>query len=91
MSVLIAALGLCEHCQTTVNIEGMPVDAGTIVCPSCHREIGHASFGYDDASGSEGKKRWVGPDGAWTTEKPTEGFTLPDGTEVIVRTRPFWR
>lgn len=71
-----ASLGLCEHCGVLICLEGLPADAmdAKWVCPGCGGELTHKSFGYKTDQG--GKEKWVGPEGKWTTGKPTEDFVL---------------
>ena len=71
--LLMSGLGLCEHCGILVTVEMRPVD-GAWICV-CGGELTHESFGYTQ----DGQKtRWVGPDGEWINEKPTEDFKLGD-------------
>ncbi len=74
--VMIDGLGLCEHCNALMTIEGMSGEAMNAVwkCFSCKGEISHKSFGYESEKGN--KIAWVGPEGKWVSEKPTQRFTL---------------
>jgi hypothetical protein len=78
--VLLAALGLCEHCGELLTIQDLPAEAidADWKCPKCHGVITHVTFGYDQ--GGRGAKiiRWVGKDGKWTDVKPEEDFRLGD-------------
>jgi len=83
--LLMYCLGLCEHCGVIVTMEGRPTD-GKWIC-GCDNELTHKSFGVTE----NGKKiRWVGPDGKWAKEKPTEDFKIKfGGLEMsIVESRP---
>jgi len=73
--VLLAALGLCEHCGVLLSLQGMPLEAidAEWKCPKCNKVINNKSFGYEQS----GKKvKWVGKDGKWTNVKPDEDFKL---------------
>ncbi len=80
--LLLAAIGLCEHCGTLLNIEGMPAEAmgADWPCPKCKKNTTSASFGYKEVSKGKWEKiRWVGKiDGklGWVTEKPTSSFRV---------------
>ena len=74
-TVMLAGLGLCEHCGTLITMEDIPggeMDAEWH-CPSCSGVLSHKSFGYES---SGDKIQWVDSDGQWTKEKPTEDFEL---------------
>lgn len=73
--VLLAALGLCEHCGVLLNLEGMPMGAidAEWRCPKCNKVINNKSFGYKQ---SGEKVKWVGKDGKWVNVKPTKDFKL---------------
>ena len=83
--MLMYCLGLCECCGVVVTMEGRPTD-GKWICV-CGEELTHESFGVTE---SGEKIKWVGSDGEWHDEKPTEDFKLKfDGLEMsIVDRRP---
>jgi hypothetical protein len=67
-TVLLAGLGLCEHCGTLLTIEDMPGDSIDAIwkCPKCEGVLSEKSFGYE-----KGKKvLWVGKDGKWANHIP---------------------
>lgn len=79
IEVRLAALGLCEGCEASVNMQQLPLDAMDAVwrCGNCNTELTSKSFGYEqDGTGKWNRSRWVGSDGKWTAEKPTQDFTL---------------
>lgn len=78
VNVSAAALGLCEHCGALLNMCTLPADAvnGEWRCPTCRGVLSHVSFGYDRPEKGAQKVRWVGPDGAWTDQKPVGEFQL---------------
>ena len=73
-------LGLCEHCDSLLNINGMRPEAidKKWVCPHCGKIISFASFGFEPIEAGFKKVRWVGSAGAWVTAAPTENFILGD-------------
>ena len=85
---LLAGLGLCEHCETLLSLEGFPIEAidAEWYCPKCQGILGGKSFGYE-GKGKEAKKAWwVGTDGKWTRTKPTEDFDIGNW-HIIIRPR----
>lgn len=79
--LLLAVLGLCEHCNTLLDIEGMPSDSMNAdwPCPNCKKNTTGASFGYEEVAGEWKKVRWVGKVGdnfGWVTKKPTNDFKV---------------
>ena len=87
--VLLAGLGLCEHCQTLLTIEGMSADAmdSEWKCPQCEGVLTNESFGYKE-DGS--KIKWVGKGKKWTITKPTEDFDLGNWHVVMSMSTPFF-
>ena len=71
-----AGLGLCEHCQTLVSIQGMPAEAMDAEwnCPKCNRVLTEKTFGYKNGK----KVLWVGKDGKWVEKEPEGSFDLND-------------
>lgn len=84
VDVLLAGLGLCEHCGKLLTLQGMSASAmdAEWQCPSCKGKLTHKSFGY--ASGQGGKVQWVGPEGKWVTQQPTKDFDLGGGWHVCI-------
>lgn len=87
--IFLATIGLCEHCGTLLNLDGMPADAMNAEwpCPKCKKNTTGESFGYKEVNlGNWKKVRWVGKVGnkfGWVTEKPTEDYKIGN-TEVWV-------
>lgn len=76
--LLMYCLGLCEHCGILVTMEGRSAD-GRQICV-CGKELTHKSFGVTE----EGEKiKWVGLEGKWVDEKPTENFKLKVGNSEV--------
>ena len=65
--VYLATLGICEHCQTLLNMQDMPMDSmdAEWKCSKCKGVLTNKSFGYeitgkkDDGSDKWEKTRWV--------------------------------
>jgi len=76
--VLLATLGLCEHCGVLITISDLPADAmdGDWACPKCGKLLGGKTFGYEGEGRDCKKTRWVGPKRKWVSQKPTQEFTL---------------
>lgn len=88
---LLETLGLCEHCGVLVFISDYAGDDtmdAEWLC-QCQGKLTHLSFGFDRGSSGARKVRWVGPDGKWVDEKPTEDFTLGD-INVVIRVSKFF-
>ncbi len=74
-NVLLATIGLCEHCNTLLTLEDLPVEAmgAEWKCFKCKKTLTNETFGYD----KEGKRiKWVGENRQWVEIKPTEDFYL---------------
>lgn len=86
VTTYIVMLGLCEHCNCLLDTSNMPMDGmGAIwVCPRCGKEISHLSFGFDRSTSDAQKVRWVGPNGSWVDQCPSEDFRLGN-LDVLVR------
>jgi hypothetical protein len=94
-TVILASIGLCEHCGTLLSFQDMPFDAMNAEwkCSQCNGILTENTFGYRTVVGEDGKPkgekvRWVGPDGKWTDQKPTEDFIL--GTWQILINPPHY-
>jgi NAD-dependent SIR2 family protein deacetylase len=76
--MLLAGLGLCEHCGELMSFEDMPPEAmdADWRCHKCGGVLTDKSFGYGKVNGKLQKVKWVGPDKTWVTEKPAENFEL---------------
>jgi hypothetical protein len=83
-------LGLCEHCGLLLSIEDLPIEAMDAEwrCPKCEGILNGQSFGYEGSGQEYRKVLWVGRDGKWTKEKPTEPFDL-GSWHIIIRPRVF--
>jgi hypothetical protein len=68
-TVILAGLGLCEHCGELLTIEDLPAEAINAVwlCPKCNGILSGKTFGYDEKNK---KVHWVGPDGKWLDKEP---------------------
>ena len=89
MIVNLAGLGLCEHCGALITMEGLSAEAidAEWNCPKCGEVLAHESFGYESGKGD--KIKWVGPDGKWTTEKPTNDFRL-GSWDILIHGLGHW-
>jgi hypothetical protein len=90
--VLLAGLGRCEHCGTVFSIENLPAEAmdAKWLCSNCEGELTDKSFGYEEVDGDWKKVKWVGPQGEWVSEKPTEDFELGRFFVIIRPIRPWY-
>ena len=93
--VQLAGVGLCEHCETLLTLEDMPLEAmnATWSCSACGGELSHKSFGYEHGGLEAQRVRWVGPDGKWTDQQPTVDFQLKHWLVMVpssIRMRRMW-
>lgn len=71
-------LGICSACDGIISIlhYANSGDAEVWHCIHCNAIVDHESFGYDKPSRGCRKVRWVGPEGKWVAELPSEHFTI---------------
>jgi len=91
--LLLPLLGLCEHCNALLNLEGMTADTmdADIICPKCNKMTTHLSFGYEKVGDDWKKIRWPGKVGngfGWISVKPDRDFAV-GSVEVWVEMPPF--
>jgi hypothetical protein len=89
LMVTLASLGLCEHCNALITIQGLPAEAMDAVwkCEKCGGVFSEKTFGFE-----KGKKvRWVGEEGRWVDEKPTRDFQLGKFYVVQQYPRYLWQ
>lgn len=77
-------LGICEHCQAILHMD-VPPGAIQWRCAECKTHVDYRSFGYELGAERLERIHWVGPDGKWATEKPSEDFELGEWM-VIAKT-----
>ena len=85
---LVDSIGLCEHCGKLVSITDYAGDEGgnaDWIC-MCGKPITHLSFGYDKGTTGAKRVKWVGPDGKWTNNRPTDDFKL--GNILVIMRMP---
>lgn len=81
LEVGIEGLGICGGCSTVVSMESFPAEAMNArwICntPDCGQELDGPAFGYEQLPDGKWKKtRWVGPEGLWAKQMPTEDFKV---------------
>lgn len=88
-SVELEYLGLCEHCDIPLSFEKTPDAAINLdwKCPSCDGLLTGQTFGYKKIEGEWQRVRWVGPEGKWVDERPTEDFTV--GNCLVLTSPPL--
>lgn len=89
--LVVAGLGMCEHCGILLTLEDMPQDSMNAdwSCRKCKKPLTGKSFGYSEIGDQWEKNKWVGKGNIWIAEKPTESFDLgswhiiPDSPRLI--------
>lgn len=83
--VFVGLLGLCPCGKVIIN-STLWFESETVVkqtCPSCQTDIDPAVC---FSSGGTDGRNWIGPDGKWTTTRPSVDFEL-DEYKVFVELR----
>lgn len=83
--VTLDGLGICEHCNAILSIDGFPADAmdADWKCHKCGGILTHRSFGYAEIEGKWRKVYWVGPEKKWVNQPSANDFDIGNWRIVI--------
>lgn len=81
-TVVVDSLGICQHCGDVISIADCTFetdeDRAYPPCPLCKRHtFSWDTWGEDyDRDTKESERRFVGPDGQWTDQRPNADFII---------------